>query len=280
MNQVIACIDGVGATAASLCDAASWASQRLGAPLTLLHVLDRSQYPVDTDMSGTIGLGSREALLQELASLDEQRITLAREQGRLMLEAAQARAEQRGVAAAATLQRHGELSATLNDLAPDTRLLVIGRGGSAETPLSPQVANVIRTLQRPMLVLDHTFNAPQRFLIAYDGSPTARKALELVAASPLLAGLPCELLLVGPATADVRMELEAARDKLLAKGFSVNAQLCAGEPDAVILATLRASGADLLVMGAYGHSRIRQLLVGSTTAKLLRNAPVPVLLLR
>ncbi|MBU2284983.1 MAG: universal stress protein, partial [Gammaproteobacteria bacterium] len=39
-------------------------------------------------------------------------------------------------------------------------------------------------------------------------------------------------------------------------------------------------GADLLVMGAYGHSRIRQLIVGSTTTALLRTSPVPVLVLR
>ncbi|TZG39377.1 universal stress protein, partial [Halomonas eurihalina] len=37
---------------------------------------------------------------------------------------------------------------------------------------------------------------------------------------------------------------------------------------------------DLLVMGAYGHSRIRHLLVGSTTTEMLRKADIPVLLLR
>ncbi|TZG31610.1 universal stress protein, partial [Halomonas eurihalina] len=37
---------------------------------------------------------------------------------------------------------------------------------------------------------------------------------------------------------------------------------------------------DLLVMGAYGHSRIRHLLVGSTTTVMLQRAEVPVLLLR
>ncbi|MCT7085102.1 universal stress protein, partial [Salmonella enterica] len=39
-------------------------------------------------------------------------------------------------------------------------------------------------------------------------------------------------------------------------------------------------GIDLLVMGAYGHSRIRQFLVGSTTRTMLRTATMPVLLLR
>ena len=37
---------------------------------------------------------------------------------------------------------------------------------------------------------------------------------------------------------------------------------------------------ELLVMGAYGHSRIRQFLVGSTTTAMIRRAQSPLLLLR
>ncbi|MNR67562.1 Universal stress protein family protein [compost metagenome] len=37
---------------------------------------------------------------------------------------------------------------------------------------------------------------------------------------------------------------------------------------------------DLLVMGAYGHSRMRQYLVGSTTSHLLRDCPSALLILR
>jgi nucleotide-binding universal stress UspA family protein len=43
---------------------------------------------------------------------------------------------------------------------------------------------------------------------------------------------------------------------------------------------LRSGVAGLLVMGAYGHSRIRHLIIGSTTTTLLRTSPVPVLILR
>jgi len=88
MTHVMACIDG-SAVSAAVCDCAAWTSRRLGAPLTLLHVLDQREYPTAAaDLSGIIGLGSREFLLHELATLDEQRNRLALEQGRLMLEAA------------------------------------------------------------------------------------------------------------------------------------------------------------------------------------------------
>ncbi|MBV1786736.1 universal stress protein [Marinobacterium sp. D7] len=280
MNQVVACIDGVGESAESICDAASWASLRLEAPLTLLHVLDKSQYPTETNLTGSIGLGARETLLEELAALDEQRGKLAREQGRLMLEAARERAVEDGIADPQTLQRHGDLVETLSELEADTRLLVFGRGGAGGTALGHQVEAVIRALHRPMLLLPGEFKAPERFLIAYDGSPTARKAVEMVTRSPLLRGIPCDLLIVGPSTQDVKLELDRAREQLESAGFEVNAEIIAGDVEETLLDEVDRRGAGMLVMGAYGHSRIRQMLVGSTTSKLIRQTRVPLLLLR
>ncbi|MBU4499590.1 MAG: universal stress protein, partial [Gammaproteobacteria bacterium] len=105
MANVMACIDG-SRSALAVCDYAAWASQRMDAPLAFLHVLGKSDYPVPADLSGNIGLGSREHLLQELAELDEKRSRLALEQGRLMLDAAKARAVAAGVEHPASRQRH------------------------------------------------------------------------------------------------------------------------------------------------------------------------------
>lgn len=52
-----------------------------------------------------------------------------------------------------------------------------------------------------------------------------------------------------------------------------------GQPAAeALLAEVKAVGADLLVMGAYGHSRLRQFVVGGVTRRLLAEAPVPLLM--
>jgi len=37
---------------------------------------------------------------------------------------------------------------------------------------------------------------------------------------------------------------------------------------------------DLMVMGAYGHSKIRQFFVGSNTTKMIGSSKIPLLLLR
>jgi nucleotide-binding universal stress UspA family protein len=53
-----------------------------------------------------------------------------------------------------------------------------------------------------------------------------------------------------------------------------------GQPEAVIAAHIEAHDIGLLVMGAYGHSRIRNLIIGSTTSAMLRSCRIPVLLFR
>ena len=281
--KVVACIDGSGA-AVAVCDYAAWASQRLQAPLELLHVLDHSQSPAHADLSGNIGLGSREHLLVELAELDEKRGRLLREQGKTMLEAAAQRVRADGVEAPLTRQRHGELVDTLRELESDIRLLVMGRQGEVSDSLTRHVGShlesVIRTLHRPILVTTGEFTAPRNLLLAYDNSPSTRKGLEMLADSPLFAGLPIHLLMVSGDSEEAWASLGAAQQRLQQAGFSVTTAVRTGEVEAALLAYQREESIDLIVMGAYGHSRIRQFLVGSTTTTMLKTAEKPLVILR
>lgn len=280
MSKVIACIDGTSISP-TVCDYAAWASLRLSAPLMFLHVLDKSEYPIERDLSGNIGLGSREALLEELAALDEKRGKLALEQGRVMLEAAQQRAIVDGVSDPGTLQRHGNLVETLVELEDQIRLLVMGKHDEhLGEHVGSRLENVVRTLHRPILVTTATFKPPQRVMLAFDGSATTRKGVEMVAASPLFQGLPCHVVMVGADTSEHRTQLDWARDTLVRAGFEATAVLHAGEVERVLCDYRREQDIDLLIMGAYGHSVIRRFLVGSTTTNVIRNATVPVLLLR
>jgi len=279
----MACIDG-SPQAAAVCDCSAWASKRLDAPLTLLHVLDRQQYPVSGDLSGIIGLGSREFLLQELATLDEKRAKLALEEGRMMLDSARQRAISAGVAQPECRQRHGDLLESLRDLQDETRLLVIGRqgedSGDAIQHIGSQLENVIRTMQRPILVAPGDFSAPQSVMLAFDGSATSRKGVEMLAGSPLFKGMPIHLVMVAADTADNQAQLENARGVLTAAGFNVEIAIRAGEVEPTLHAYQAEHDIDLLVMGAYGHSRIRQFFVGSTTTNMIRTTSTPLLLLR
>ncbi len=283
MNNVLACIDG-SPQAAAVCDCAAWASLQLDAPLTLLHVLDQQQYPAAGNLSGIIGLGSREYLLEELAALDEKRSKLALEEGRMMLDSAKQRVLTAGVVQPEVRQRHGDLVESLRELESDTRLLVIGKQGEDSGTdlqlIGSQLESVIRTLHRPILVTPASFTAPASVMLAFDGSDTSRKGVEMLASSPLFKGIPIHLVMVGEDTGDNRALLDAARDALSAAGFEVQIAIRGGEVEPALHAYQAEHGIGLLVMGAYGHSRIRQFLVGSTTTSMIRSTTTPLLLLR
>ena len=281
--NVFACIDG-SRSAAAVCDYAAWTSLQLEAPLTLMHVLDHSHAQQVTDLSGNIGLGSREHLLNELAELDARRAKLMREQGQFLLEAAADRIRAAGVTDPQTRQRHGGLTNTLLELEAEIRLLVIGRQGEAGETLGSHVGShlesVVRTMHRPILVAAGDFKRPASAMLAFDNSATTRKGVEMLAESPLFAGMPVHLVMVAADTKDHQEAMSTARQRLEQAGFEVHGVIRAGEVDQVLLDYQTEYGVDMLVMGAYGHSRIRQFFVGSTTTQLLRKATGPVLLLR
>lgn len=284
-NQIYACIDGMPA-AASVVDWAAWAAQRLQAPLQLLHVLDEPvALPPVGDFSGALGFGAQEMLQQQLGALDEQRSAIAREAGRHVLESACERAAQQGVPEAAQAMPYGELVDVLMGLEDSARLVVLGEHYRTTMPravyLSAHVERVVRSLRRPVLVATVApFVAPERFVVAFDGSDTARKTLDMVAASPLLQGLPALVAMAAPDTPEHQQQLGSAQAVLRAAGFQTETALLPGDPENALPPLLQSQGNAVLVMGAYGHSRIRQLILGSTTTALLRLSPVPVFVLR
>ena len=83
------------------------AATNTGLPIPLLHVLEKNEFEWQADLSGNIGLGSREHLLKELAELDHQRSRLAHERGRVLLNSGKVYLADLGMTAIETLQRHG-----------------------------------------------------------------------------------------------------------------------------------------------------------------------------
>jgi len=102
----------------------------------------------------------------------------------------------------------------------------------------------------------------------------------MIAMSPLLKVLVCHLIVAGSETAALREGLDWACAQLEKAGFKPETVIKSGNAEQVITEQIGQLNIDLLVMGAYGHSRIRQLIVGSTTTAVLRSCTIPVLLLR
>ena len=283
-GRVLAAVDNSAYTM-SVAGYAAWSAARLQAPLEFVHVLDRIRaQPAALDLSGNLALGAREYLLAELAQLDAQRGKLAQEAGRALLQQIQDSVRQANGVDAETRMRHGSLSETLLELEPDVRMFVIGkRGEHADFDsghLGSQLERVVRSVHRPLLVASRAFREPQRVLVAFDGSATTRKGVEMVAASPLFQGLDVVVLMAGDAGTEQQTALRWADETLRERGHRVETRQPTGPVNEAITAAVADEQADMLVMGAYGHSRIRNMIVGSTTTHVLRTSRVPVLLLR
>ena len=74
-----------------------------------------------------------------------------------------------------------------------------------------------------------------------------------------------------------QVRLAEAEEELRYRRVTASGVRRPGHPDEAILAEVGA-GADLVAMGAHGHGRVIELVLGSTTDRVLRAAAVPVLL--
>lgn len=284
-TQTIACVDGSRLTQ-SVCDYAAWSAEQLSNELVLLNVLDDVRAPNDVDFSGSIGVDTRQSLLLELAEIEEKRAKLARRQGLVVLDAAERHLQQAfpQINSVTTRQLHGDLVDKLLAAEDQTRLVVIGKqgrhGDGVGKYIGHQVERVIRALSRPVWVVTENFKIPQRVLIAFDGSTTARKATEMVAQSPLFKGIPLHVVMVASENHDNQNELNWAQERLQEADFDVTASLEQGDVEKTLLEYVAEHAIDVMVMGAYGHSRIREFFVGSHTNRLLNSTQIPLLLLR
>ncbi len=122
------------------------------------------------------------------------------------------------------------------------------------------------------LVVPHsgTIKPPgERILLAWNASREAARAVR--AALPLLQA----------AQQVVVISSEHIADYLEAHGVaSVSSGI--GDPDSspaqAIIAQAADMHADLIVMGAYGHMRLREIILGGVTRELLKKAPLPLLM--
>jgi nucleotide-binding universal stress UspA family protein len=284
MKEVIACIEGITRTP-GICDYAIWAANRLDTDLDFLNVVERPpEYLPVAELTGNVWLSTQESLLHELSELDQQRGQLMLEQGQQCLQMAVERARAQGATRVDTRQRQGYLLDILLELEPDTRLFVLGHHEQPvkASRLMPdhRLEFVVRGLHRPILVAAPTFKEPASFMVAYDGSATADKTVDMVSRSPLLAGLPAHIVMVGNKATPAHAALERARTQLAQSGFTVQAAHIPGEPATALAAYAEEHGIDIMAMGAYGRTRIHHWVLGSTTTAILGQLRLPLLILR
>jgi nucleotide-binding universal stress UspA family protein len=164
-------------------------------------------------------------------------------------------------------------------------LVVLGRPLQATALSTNGIGAVLVGSGRPLLIAPKTApeNLAPTVAIAWKDGPEAARAV--TAAAPLLMKAHKVVVLTadeGDARTTARVEsAERVAARFRRPGSTSEAQLVVPGgrtlPDS-ILDTAVASGADVLVMGGYGHSRLRELVFGGFTRHVLNSSPLPVFL--
>jgi len=254
-------------------------ARKLGATLRGLHVVDVRliQGPVITDISGSIGIPA----CQEFFPMLEKGLE---EQAETVLKAF----EERCLAAQVTPEKKkvvGVIDEVIIEEGKATDWILLARRGEhfhlAKGGLLGSTAEaVVRNAGKPVMVTPRTFKEIESMGLAYDGSAPSQGALRLAVFLSEAAAWPLTVILVTEdqsTAAKLTRKIEEALD-----GSTIDSEIVVlrGKEDKALVKFMQEGSVEMMVMGAYGHNRLRQLLVGSTTSYVIRNSPLPVLLTR
>ena len=277
MNRVIACIDSSPCIDA-VAEAAVWVAKQTQRELVLLQILD--YYPASYhlgEISGVIGFESNAMLLKELAELEQKQSELALDYSNNLLKHISELIEKQYGLTSTKIQEKGDFLEQSFNILKENDVVIIGRVGerAAEKnkPIGSNVENFIRGANCTVITVGEHFEPPKRFIFAYEYSPTCQKMLQRIAQSDLLKTLQCHLLYVGD-----HPEMLAEPEKYLKDaGLDVIPIYRYGDVAQNILEYQREHDIQLIVLGAFSHSKIHQFFLGSITTTIFRNANVPLL---
>jgi nucleotide-binding universal stress UspA family protein len=243
--------------------------------------LRQFEIPAVADFSGSLGIQPFEGMMSQLQDVEEIKSDFVKEHALKTLKDA-------GIDESKITFHHetGLLVEVLSDYADMADVVLMGKRGEnvnfATEHLGSMLERVLRSLDKPCLVTNRKFKAFDKVAIAYDGGDSCRKALDYLANHELFHALDLHLIVCveGHKEEQATERLKEAEQMLHKAGVYPTCQILTGEVESAIADYVKRSQMDLLVLGAYGHSRIRELLIGSTTTELLRRCHVPVLCFR
>ena len=278
VNKILIPTDGseYGKTAI---DYGIYMAKKLKAVLRGLHVVDIRlvQGPVITDISGSIGIPATQEYFPMLEKGLEDRadVILQAFKDRCEAEAVQPEIDKAvGIIDEIIIEEGKSTDWIL--LARRGEHFHLGKGGL----LGSTAESVVRNSGKPVMVTPQTFVEIESIGLAYDGSRPSDHALELAVFLSEKVAWPMTVVIVSDDrkhAAKLTQKLETYLDPIQVDSEII---VLGGNEDKALIKFMQEGSIELMVMGAYGNNRLRELLLGSTTSFLIRNSPIPVLLTR
>lgn len=286
MKKILLCTDGSPYSQVSY-EYAAWLAQRIEFEIEVLYVTDRreEQAVQNPDFSGSIGIDSYQNLLKELVEIEAARAKINHQRAKIILQEAEKFFGDRHIYNIKLTHETGSFVDLFHKFESDSNLIILGKRGEnadfATEHLGSNLERIVRSSHKPCLVTPREYKPINRIMLAYDGGKSCQKAVNYLAKLPTFSGLELHITIV--AHRDDRTaitHLETASEIVQISGFKPICKVLHGDTESAMEKYIDHNQIDLLLMGAYGHSRIRYLVIGSTTAQMLRSSHIPVCLFR
>jgi nucleotide-binding universal stress UspA family protein len=269
IKRILVPTDGSAGSAVAL-DYAFCLASSFSAEITGLNVIDirALEGPFFSDISGSLGFSPIQNYLPKFHTI---------------LELFRSRCAEKAIAAT-TKKLTGIIANIIADEARKAELVVISQRGEHEQwssgLMGSTTESVVRKSPTPVLVTPVTYRTIKKILVAYDGSVESSNALKCACD---LFGNRCESMSI------VYVSQDEEKGRVLASEI---AEISApyqvayegvwlqGDPAAEILSHAENNSIDLIIMGAFTHGRLHDLIIGSTAAYVIRKTTLPVLLHR
>lgn len=276
--KMLICADGSDNSNIAL-DYGIYIAPKFSAAIAGLHVIDVSliQGPLTTDISGAVGVQPYDGFFEAVE-------TSLKEKAEFILKDFQGRCRKSGIDSEVKIIT-GKIDQIIMEEAQHADMVIMAKKGEhfhlKEGGLLGSVAEaVVRDCGRPVMVTPEKFQEIESTGIAFDGSEPAKKALKLSLEISVQAAWPLTVVMI---TSDHKKadKLCTEAEKFAEEcGADCEMIVLQGKESEEILKFIRQGSVELMVMGAYGHNRLRELFLGSTTTQVIRKSPIPVLLTR
>ena len=253
-----------------------WFAKKFNGKLYGQHVIDivTLEGPFFHDLSGSLGF---EPYLNFSIKMKE----ILEERGKEALEDFTQKCSSEGIEAFTFLDT-GIVSNEICNRTNLADLVILGQKGiNAEFDrglLGSTAEAVTRKCTKPLIITPKNFREPSNTMLCYDGSRYATDAMQTAADFASSLNLPLTVLIAIRNEEEGEKILNDARRYLSSYKIKPDFKVAKGNPDEEIINFSAKNSMDLIFMGAHGHSRIIEMVLGSTTEYVLRKSNCPVLM--
>ncbi|WP_297454741.1 universal stress protein [Persephonella sp.] len=279
INRILVGIDGSKSSWVAA-DYGIYFSVKLKRPVVGIHIVDIRllETPFIEDLAGALGFSVYADLTPKLKEILDER-------GKVLLDEFAQKCREKG-GDCSIAQAFGIVANELVDMADPEDLLIVGKTGIhnkfAPLFLGSTSEAVARKAKCPVMITTDKFMEIKNVILAFDGREKSIHAAQYL--NEFAKEIGVENITVISVLEEPSPQKEEHLKELLKNYLNLNYThtFKYGYPDEKLEEYIveNKDKYQLVVMGAYGESRIKELILGSTTSYIMHKSPIPVLLIK